>query len=198
MNFWDIVGWLGTALYLLGYALLASRVLSAGRAYFLLNVFAAAFVAAVSIAKGSVQAVFVHGLWAVASVYGVCGLAPPLFGLRPLLVRVAVSAFVVVGLAAMPWVGLAVSSGWMAWASVVGYTGAYVLFTSGRMGMLEFHIVNLVASAAILPVLVLDANWPTFALEFVWLVVAAVGIVVDVAASRREQDRDGTPRVPMP
>jgi len=198
MIFWEIVGWLGTALYILAYALLAGRVLPAGRAYFLLNVFAAVFVATVSVDKGSVQAVFVHGLWAVASVYGVCGVAPPLFGLRPAVVRVVVAAFVVGGLAAMPWVGLEASAGWMAWGAVVGYTGAYVLFTGGRMAVLEFHIVNLVASAAILPALALDANWPTFALEFIWLVVAAVGIVVDLAASRRGRERGGTPRVPLP
>jgi hypothetical protein len=198
MIFWEIVGWLGTALYLLGYALLAFRIVSAGRVYFLLNVFAAAFVAAISVAKGSVQAVFVHGLWSFASVYGVCGIAPPLLGLRPPVVRVVVVVLVVGGLAAMPWAGLAVSAGWMAWGSVVGYTGAYVLFAGGRMAVLEFHIVNLVASAAILLVLVLDANWPTFTLEFVWMIVAAAGIVVDIAASRRGREKDGKPRVPLP
>jgi len=185
MLVWEIVGWLGTALYLLAYALLALRTLPAGRAYFLLNVFAAAFVAGVSVAKGSVQAVFVHGLWSVASIYGACGVAPPILGLRPPVVRVAVALLVAGGLAAMPWAGLAVSAGWMAWGSVVGYTGAYVLFASGRMAALEFHIFNLVASAAILPVLVLDANWPTFALEFVWMIVAIAGIVADIASSRR-------------
>lgn len=198
MNLWEIVGWTGTTLYLVAYALLASRILAAGRIYFLLNVFAAVFVAAVSVAKGSVQAIFVHGLWSVASVYGVCGVAPPLLGLRPPAVRVVVAVLVGGSLIAMPWAGLPLSVEWMAWGSVVGYTGAYVLFTAGRMAVLEFHIVNFVASAAILPVLALDANWPTFALEFAWMIVAAAGIAVDIDASRRGRKVDGKDPVPLP
>jgi hypothetical protein len=194
---WEIVGWLGTALYLLAYGLLALRILSAGRAYYLLNVFSAAFVAAVSVAKGSAQAAAVHGLWSLASVYGVFGLSPPLLGLRPPVVRAAVLLLVGGGLVAMPWAGLVLSAEWMAWGSLAGYTGAYVLFVGGRMALLEFHIFNLVASAAILPVLVLDANWPTFVLEFVWMIAAVAGIVADIAA-RRGRERDGRRRAPIP
>lgn len=185
MLVWEIVGWIGTALYVLAYVLLALRMLSADRVYYGLNVVAALFVAAVSVAKGSAQAAAINGLWAAASVYGVCGLTPPHPWLRPFIVRIAVAIQVGGGLFALRWVGLGVAASWMAWGSVATYTGAYVLFVGRRVAPLEFHIVNFIASTAILPVLILEANWPVVALEVAWAVAAMIGIGSDIAASER-------------
>lgn len=185
MVVWEIVGWSGTALYVVSYILLALRLLPAGRSYYMLNIVAAVFVAAVSVAKGSVQAVAINGLWAVASVYGFLGSSPPLLGLRPVIARAAVATLVVGGLVALPWAGLPLSASWMAWGSVVGFTAAYMLFVGGLMAALEFHFFNLVASTAILPALVLDANWPVVALETLWAIAAVAGIVSNLALSRR-------------
>jgi len=185
MFVWEAVGWLGTAFYIVAYALLALRVLPAGQLFYVLNIIAAVFVVIVSVSKGSIQAVAINGLWAGASVYGFCGVSPPLFGLRPVMVRIVVAGLVGGGAVAALLIDPPLPGEWMAWGSVIGYTGAYVLFVGGRMRALEFHVFNLVSSIAILPALVFDSNLPVIALELVWAMAALAGIVTDIAASRR-------------
>jgi hypothetical protein len=194
MVVWEAVGWVGTAIYVLAYILLALRVLPAERAYFLANLVAAVCVAAVSVAKDSPQAVAINALWAVASLYALCGRMPPLLGLRPIHARVVVAGLVGAGLIAMPAMGIPFGASLLGWGSVVGFTAGYILFVSQKIVSLEFHIFNLVAATAILPALILAANWPVVVLEAVWAAAALAGIVSDAVAARRRPIERSTPK----
>jgi len=194
MVVWEIVGWIGTAIYVLAYLLLALRILPAERVYFLANLVAAVCVAAVSVAKDTPQAVAINVLWGVASLYALCGTTPPLLGLRPIHARIVLAGLVGAGLIAMPFTGIAFGASLLGWGSVVGFTAGYILFVGQKIVSLEFHIFNLVAATAILPALVLAANWPVVALETVWAMAALAGIVADVVAARRRPVQRMTPK----
>lgn len=172
-----VIGWAGTVLYLVNHALLAFSRIERGRAYYLANGMAAALVTVSSVALSSWQAVAVNGFWVLASLAGLAGIT--------LGVSRAASARGLIGLCGVGLVVAAVLAvgdvqhgiRGLGWAATVLFCGSYLLFAVGRMTQSVFLACNAAAAFGLIPVLVLDQNWPVVFLEVVWCALSVIGLM---------------------
>lgn len=180
----EAIGWLGTATYLLAYALLAGGIIGRGRFYFGLNAAAALAVTVVAASTATWQSVTINLLWAAISVYGLLAVPPPVRWVAPGWARGAVAMLIAGGLLGIvaavfhrPLFHAGVTV--LGWGAVAAFLFGYALFVARRIDRMAFHGFNLAAAAAILPQLWVDGNWPVVALEVAWGAAAAVGLWLD-------------------
>jgi hypothetical protein len=176
MHLFEITGWAGFILYLIAYMLLATNHITAGKLYYILNILAAVCITVVSVYKGTVQAVLVNLLWGLISCTGLSGTK-----IRSHADITAIFRFLIIGLFGTSAVLFVFGQEYwtirlLAWIYVLAFIISYWLFISHKISVFEFHIWNLVASLTILPKLIVDYNWPVFALEILWALAAVTGL----------------------
>lgn len=176
-----VIGWLGTATYLLAYALLAGGIIGSGRLYYAMNGAAALAVSAVAASTATWQSVTVNLLWAAISVYGYFALPLPVGWVAPRWARGTVAMLICGGLLGIvaavfhePLFHAGVTV--LGWGAVAAFLCGYALFVARKIDRAAFHGFNLAAAAAILPQLWVHGNWPVLVLEVCWGLAAAVGL----------------------
>lgn len=175
-GFFEIVGWIGSFLYLLAYLLLALKRIGPGCRYLSLNGAGAICLLLVSLTKHSYQAVALHLLWGGVSI---CALAR--YRLRTVRTDSAWLRIPALGmfgfavclfLAGYTQLGIAI----IAWACVFVLIFSYLLFVEVKISTLEFHIWNFLAASLMVPQLLVDSNWQALVLEVVWALASLVGV----------------------
>ncbi|MEO1575151.1 MAG: hypothetical protein AAFU65_09350 [Pseudomonadota bacterium] len=173
----SLLGWAGTTLALGNHALLSFGRIERGRPYYLVNALGAVLVTLSSLALASWQAVAVNGFWVLASAAGYLGVT---IRLTPAVsVRALLAVCLVLALPA-GWHAFfdpAVALRWLGWSGTVLLCGSYLLFAVDRMSQGVFLACNAVAAFSLVPVLVLDQNWPVVLLELVWGILSLIGLV---------------------
>ncbi|NIV94845.1 hypothetical protein GWN42_19145 [candidate division KSB1 bacterium] len=176
MHLTEIIGWFGFALYLIAYFLLAINRIAAGTLYFSLNIVAALGITVVSMYKGTYQAVVVNVLWIGISCLGITQYKLRNFFDARTPFRISMIILLAIAVALV----LSGQDHWaialLGWIYVLAFILSYLLFVDRRITLFEFHIWNFVAPLSILPKLIVDANWPVFALEVFWALSASFGI----------------------
>jgi hypothetical protein len=175
-----VVGWLGTGLYLFAQLLLATSGLSLFR-YVLINAIAALACSAYSLHIWSIQPAFINVVWTVLSLIGLRFHGQRL---RPfggsvdgnraslLLITAGIMPFL-----AAWWLHSPVFSFWLSWLSFWIYSAAYFTFMFVGLGRRLFLTFCIVAAAAIIPQLAIDANYPVLFVQALWIVFSAVGLL---------------------
>lgn len=182
MNF-ETLGWLGTAVYLINHALLSTRRVRRGHVYFAGNAVAAAVIAISSFVLPSWQAVVVNGFWVVASIAGLMGVS--LAGKRRPSAR---GLWLLCGAIAAIGLVLSVHDQYLAaatigWAATILFCGVYLLFAVGDLEQRSFLLCNAAAAFGLVPILLLDGNWPVVALEVAWGTLSLGGLLVKKPAA---------------
>lgn len=175
---YELLGWFGTAVYLVNHALLSARRIRRGNVYFAGNAIAAAVIAVSSFALPSWQAVVVNGFWVVASVAGLLG-ASIAASVRPS----ARGLWLLCGAIAAIGLLLSVYDQYLAaatigWSATLLFCGVYLLFAVGDLAQRSFLLCNAAAAFGLLPILTLDNNWPVVALEVAWGTLSLAGLLV--------------------
>jgi len=84
----------------------------------------------------------------------------------------------------------------MGWVGMVFVLGAYGMLTAGRLRAdgVPYQLANLLGGVLLLVNTAYHYAWPSAALNLVWFIIGAAGIVKGVLASRR---RPVAPREPV-
>ncbi|MEM6639828.1 MAG: hypothetical protein AAF610_07985 [Pseudomonadota bacterium] len=171
----SVIGWVGTCLYLINHGLLSFGRIERGRTYYAVNGTAAALVTVSSVSLGSSQAVVVNGFWVVVSVLGLLQISLPLLRGTQDRHLFWLCAAIAVGALAIAIQNPTLAIRVLGWSGTILFCGGYLLFAAGRMENGPFLMANAVAAFILLPVLVLDTNWPVVALESVWGILSTAG-----------------------
>lgn len=172
----ELIGWVGTIVYLLNHAYISVKKDWNKTLYYVGNAFAAGSLVLSSLVINSWQAVINNGFWLIVSALLLLG-----FNLN----RVPISKPIFYILLAAIWiwillgfvVSVAIDYAYLGWSSVLCFGLAYLLFSADKMSISHYLGWNIYAALALLPQLWLDQNIPVFVLEIIWAVISLFGVI---------------------
>ncbi|MDJ0717388.1 MAG: hypothetical protein QNJ54_24750 [Prochloraceae cyanobacterium] len=173
----EMLGWLGTAIYLLAYILLTVEFISMGGLYLSLNIVAPILVIIVSVPKASWSAVLINFFWGFITISQIINLTLRFPRQGKLIFQVLMGVLLGSSLSCT-LVGnqhLAVTT--LAWCSTIGYSLSYLLFLNGWLKLIEFHRWNFLFALILIPQLLLDNNWQVIIIEIFWAGIGLWGIL---------------------
>ena len=176
VSFLAIVGWMGTFIYLINHAYLSFMSQSNRTIYYSLNLIAALSLVASSFYIASWQALFVNLFWALISLAMVFKLPLEGFRFNKVWFYGILSAVLLVFVAVSVW-NLQINISILAWASVIVFSVAYLLFSTNVISQREYLLWNMYAAFTLLPELWRDDNYPVFFLEVVWGIISLYGAI---------------------
>lgn len=166
-----LIGWAGTLIYLLGHAYISLQPRWKPLLYYGGNFIAGSSLVASSLALGSWQAVVINGFWAGISLAVLGRVSLARLGFARIWLDAVFVALLGAGLAAA-----VVEPAWavriLGWSSAVVFCAGYLLFSAQRLPPQGYFLYNAYAASALLPQLIVDANWPVFVLEACWAVLS--------------------------
>jgi hypothetical protein len=171
-----LVGWIGTSLYLLNHAYLSLNQQWNKQVYYGGNAIAALCLVVSSFVASSWQAVMINVFWAVISIILIVGvdLSRLRITSKPFNALVfGLSALVIIGYILSGSISLAL----LAWASVLIFSGCYLLFSANKISEVIYLTWNTIAATIIIPELFAHQNWPVVFLEVCWACISLYGIL---------------------
>ena len=171
MTFLEVLGWIGTVLYLLNHGYISVTTDWNKEIYYSGNAIAALLLVISSLAIGSWQAVIINSFWAIVSVRSLLGsgtsnkmITHQQFGVVLLIILLA--AFLSIFIAPEATISI------LGWSSVWVFCISYLLFTSGDILPRYYFLYSAYAATVLLPQLWADSNMAVFYLEIVWAVLS--------------------------
>lgn len=172
----ELLGWVGTAGYLLNHTGFSLKRRYPLKLYFGLNFVSAILLVISSLAISSWHPVINNGFWAITSLIALSGLKPLRVGggLRniPWLLML-----LVIAIGALFAAGFGRSFETLGWVSVITYAMAYIALTSGAIGRKQYLLVNIIAALLQIPILMIDQNLPVLGLQVAWAVLSLIGLI---------------------
>lgn len=172
--FVELVGWLGSFIYILTYSLLSFQIIRKGKVYFFLNGVAAILIIIISFYKNTPQAIMVNVVWLVISFLGLLDTELKLQSLNAFVVQTIGVLFVIALLIVFIFFHINTFYNVLAWFSVYVFAGSYFLFTLNEMSIKSFHVYNFVAALTIVPKMIIFSNYQVVFLEIMWAFFALV------------------------
>lgn len=176
-----LIGWFGTALYLINHGYISVNKNWKKPIYYTGNAIAASCLVLSSYYSNSWQAIVINCFWAFTSVLLLCGvdLSTLKIDKRIFHLIIAVMLLFFFGeVVAKQQLNLAL----LGWVSAFTYSGCYLLFSAEKMLPRNYLCWNAFASLIILPQLWLDQNWPVVGMQICWAMISIYG------AARRQEE----------
>jgi len=172
MDLLEIVGWVGSTVYILAYFLLTYKIIKKDKMYYLLNKVAAALIIIISIKKNTFQPIVINGLWLYISYLGYNNINFKLSFLNKNVMHIV--TFIMIGISLL--IGLIydrdISFEVLAWFSVFAFSISYFLFSNQEIKERTFHFYNFIAAIAIIPKMYIFGNFQVVFLEVLWAMFA--------------------------
>lgn len=173
-----VLGWFGSVLYLINHAYISLIKDWKETWYYSGNLIAAVALVISSLFIASYQAVVINGFWAVISLlllmkFDVTKLS---FSKRIFYLGLAFFAFAIVGVAYRNGATSEQFYTVLAWSSSYAFCLSYFLFCAKKLSQISYLALNAYAASALLPLLLVQQNWPVFTLEVCWAVISVYGI----------------------
>ncbi|MCF2950180.1 hypothetical protein L0668_18860 [Paraglaciecola aquimarina] len=169
------LGWFGTISYLLNHAYISLIQQRNDTIYYGGNLLAASALVISSIASNSIQAAVINGFWAIISILILIKVDLNRLPFSRRIFRLILLCFACALLyQAYTTKGLDIEL--LGWSSAFVFSASYLLFSVGKMQILNYLICNTYAAFAILPQVWVDQNWPVFGLEICWGCISIYGV----------------------
>lgn len=172
MNFIEIVGWIGSIIYIVAYFLLTYKIIEKGKIYYLLNKIAALLIIIISIKKNTFQPVVINGLWLYISYLGYNKINLKIEFLTKNMMHIISLIFTLVAIITYFIYERNLSFDILAWLSVFAFSSSYFLFSTKKIKERTFHFYNLIAAIAIIPKMYIFDNFQVVTLEVIWAFLA--------------------------
>lgn len=173
----SIIGWIGTAVYLINHIYISVSPNWKRIVYFGGNLVAASLLVIQSAYLSSWQAVVINGFWMIISA---CLLAKiPFDSIKltaPAYYKIC-TVFAILLLSYCLLSDLQVSIHVIGWSSAFVFCSSYFLFSANRLSSRAYLLLNACAAIALLPLLWINHNWPVFALEIAWASISIFGVI---------------------
>ncbi len=172
MNLIEVVGWLGSIVYIIAYFLLAYKIIEKDKMYYLLNNIAALLIIIISIKKSTLQPIVINGLWLYISYLGYNKLHYDIKFLNKYMMHIISFAIITSSIITYFMFDSETSFDILAWFSVFAFSSSYFLFSTQKIKEKTFHLYNLMAAVAIIPKMYLFDNFQVVILEVIWALLA--------------------------
>ncbi len=172
MNLIEIVGWIGSIVYILAYFLLTYKIIEKDKLYYLLNKIAATLIIIISIKKNTFQPIIINGLWLYISYLGYNKINFEIKCLNKKMMHLISLIVILSSLIAGFLYGSKLFFDLLAWLSVFAFSSSYFLFSMKKIKEKIFHFYNLMAALAIIPKMYMFDNHQVVILEVLWAIFA--------------------------
>lgn len=172
MNIIEIVGWVGSLIYIVSYFLLTYKIIQKDKLYYLLNKIAAFLIIVISIKKNTFQPIVINSLWLYISYLGYNKLNYEVKFLTKYLMHTISLVLVLMIFVFYFLYNIQVSFEVLAWFSVFAFSSSYFLYSMKKINEKVFHFYNLIAALAIIPKMFLFGNYQVVILEILWALFA--------------------------
>lgn len=164
----EVLGWLGSFIYIVSYFLLSYKIIEKGKFYYLLNKLAAALIVLISISKNTLQPIIINAIWLYISYLGFYGKSLEIKYLNRYFLHITSLFFVVIALIGSYFKSASFTFEVMAWLSVFSFSVSYFLYSMNMIKEKAFHFYNLLAALSIIPKMVMFENYQVVLLEILW------------------------------
>ena len=190
------LGWFAVIVYICAQAYVSFVSHFRRGVFYSLNAVAAVALAVASAAILSWQAVAVNVFWAGVSVLGLRYTKwPNVLRVRPRVVFWLISAVTFSGLVGVANGALVRGFDLLGWAGTLLYCGIYLLFAAQRLGRRRYLLLNVAASALLMPIYYLDGNIPSLTLNVFWAGISFAGVFA-IAVRGRAPESGAVPGEP--
>ena len=172
MNLIEIIGWIGSIIYIVAYFLLAYKIIKKDKLYYLLNKIAALLIIIVSIKKSTFQPIVINGLWLYISYLGYHKLHFEVKFLNKYMMHIISVIIVTSSVITNFFFDSKVAFDVLAWFSVFAFSSSYFLFSMKKIHEKTFHLYNLMAAITIIPKMYIFDNYQVVILEIIWALLA--------------------------
>lgn len=173
-----VLGWFGSILYLINHAYISLIKDWKETWYYSGNLIAAVALVVSSLIIASYQAVVINSFWAVISLllllkFDVTKLS---FSKRVFYIGLGVFSVAILGVGYRSGFNSNAFFTVLAWSSSYAFCLSYFLFCAKKLSQISYLALNAYAACALLPLLLVQQNWPVFTLEVCWAVISVYGI----------------------
>lgn len=176
MIFFELIGWLGSFIYILSYFLLSYKIIDKGKLYYLLNKLAALLVVVISIIKNTFQPVFINAIWLYISYLGYHNKSINIKFLNKNILHWVSLVFFVFSIIAI-FINIELSFDILAWFSVFGFSASYFLYSMNLLKEKAFHFYNFLAAISLIPKMIIFSNHQVVLLEALWALFALIAYI---------------------
>ncbi|MFT2090271.1 CBU_0592 family membrane protein [Paraglaciecola sp. 2405UD69-4] len=169
-----ILGWFGTITYLVNHGYISFSKDKSNLIYYGGNFLAALSLVISSIVSQSYQAVVINGFWAIISILVLANINLKRLPINVMFFNIILGIFAI-GVAYQGIMLNKLDTQLLGWSSAFVFSASYLLFTIGKMPIINYLIFNAYAAFVILPQVWIDQNWPVFALEICWGTISLYG-----------------------
>ena len=173
MNFIEIIGWIGSILYISAYFLLTYKIISKDKLYYLINKIAAILIILISVKKNTLQPIVINSLWLYISYLGYRKSKIKIKLLEAKFIHIISVILILISLISL-FINYKISFEILAWFSVFAFSTSYFLYTTNKIKENTFHLYNFLAAITIIPKMILFNNFQVTILEVLWALFAII------------------------
>lgn len=163
----ELIGWVGSIIYILSYLLIAYNLIPKGKLYYLLNKIAAILVIIISVYKNTYQPIVINTIWLYISYLGYYKKEIQVSFLNKyIMYSVSVLFFITTFFFLLIDYKLAFDI--LAWFSVFSFSISYFLYSMNEIKEKIFHFYNFLAAISLIPKMLLFDNYQVASLELLW------------------------------
>ncbi|MHA7870809.1 MAG: CBU_0592 family membrane protein [Hyphococcus sp.] len=169
------LGWAAMLVYLISHAYMSWRVSYVRSRYYLLNLVGALGFVISSAAIASWQSVAVNTFWAAISLLSFLNIT--LERDSPLSAERITAPIFLISFIGFVWslgnhdLGFSI----LGWGGTLLYCFGYVLFTARAIRRKRFLVYNTLAAIFLIPIYIMQDNWPAFGMSVSWSAVSVYG-----------------------
>ncbi len=163
----EVIGWIGSFLYILSYFLISFDYLKVNKLYYLLNILAAAFVIVISLYKQTIQPIAINSIWLYISFLGYNNKKISFIFFHKKFLHIVSFIFLAVIIISF-FYSYKQAFNVLAWFSVFSFSFSYFLFSIQRISEKLFHIYNFLAAMSLIPKMYMYDNMQVVVLESLW------------------------------
>ncbi len=176
----EIIGWIGSIMYLVAYFLLSNKIIEKDKLYYLLNIVAAVLVAILSTYKNTMQSVFLNLFWGYLSYFAYINKEFKFNIISVRLFNISISALLIVSFILLLLKKQFLALDTLAWISVFVFIVSYYLLLVNKISLQSFNIYNFIAAFIIIPKMYTFENYQVAFVQAIWAFFALKAYVEDL------------------
>lgn len=172
----ELIGWIGSIIYIISYFLIAYKFITKGKLYYLLNKIAAFLIIIISVYKNTFQPIVINVIWLYISYLGYHNKKINFNFLNKKSMHI-ISAILFSISFLLLIINYKLAFDIFAWFSVFAFSISYLLYSMNKIGDKVFHFYNFLAAISLIPKMILFGNFQVALLELIWGILALVAYI---------------------
>lgn len=168
----EIIGWVGSTLYLVSYFLLAYKLINKSKFYYMLNTVAGILAAILSIYKETWQTVFLNLFWVFISIFAYYNRWLNLSIVSPRIFNISIGLIICISMIVVLFEKHDLGIDILAWSSVYLFIISFYLISMRKISLQVFNLYNFIAAIMIIPKMFVYQNYQVASVQIIWALIA--------------------------